>query len=178
MAKRNRLQAPRADTIELASVLAEHVTYKSGTIIFRQGEPATAVIHLDKGSVRLTVVSHAGKEAVIALLNEERSSCASTRPFTAAFEVSSSLPSFKALYVVRAIVLLVWGALVISSLDNCLQPRLIGRRVGLDELVMFFALLGGLQVFGVLGIVLGQALFAIAASMVDVLTDTNPTGGL
>jgi predicted PurR-regulated permease PerM len=53
-----------------------------------------------------------------------------------------------------------------------------GNRVGLDELVMFFALLGGLQVFGVLGAVLGPVLFAIAASMVDVLTDTNPTGGL
>jgi predicted PurR-regulated permease PerM len=35
---------------------------------------------------------------------------------------------------------------------------------------MFLALLGGLQVFGVLGIVLGPVLFAIAASMVDVLT--------
>jgi predicted PurR-regulated permease PerM len=71
---------------------------------------------------------------------------------------------------VRAIVLLVWGAFVISSVDNFLRPRLIGNRVGLDELVMFFALLGGLQVFGVLGIVLGPVLFAIAASMVDVLT--------
>ena len=35
---------------------------------------------------------------------------------------------------------------------------------GLNAIVMFFALLGGLQVFGVLGIVLGRVLFAIAAS--------------
>jgi predicted PurR-regulated permease PerM len=73
----------------------------------------------------------------------------------------------------RAIVLLVWGALVISSVDNFLRPRLVGGRVGLSELVMFFALLGGLKVFGVLGIVLGPVLFAIAAAIVDALSDRS-----
>jgi predicted PurR-regulated permease PerM len=69
-----------------------------------------------------------------------------------------------------AIVLGVWGAIVISGSDNFLRPRLVGGRVGLSELVMFFALLGGLRLFGVLGIVLGPVLFAIAASIVDVLS--------
>jgi predicted PurR-regulated permease PerM len=36
---------------------------------------------------------------------------------------------------------------------------------------MFFSLLGGLQVFGVLGIVLGPVLFAVAGAIVDVLRD-------
>jgi predicted PurR-regulated permease PerM len=41
---------------------------------------------------------------------------------------------------------------------------------------MFFSLLGGLQVFGVLGIVLGPVLFAIAAAILDVLSaDTTPS---
>jgi len=35
---------------------------------------------------------------------------------------------------------------------------------------MFFALLGGLRLFGLLGIVLGPVLFAIAASIIDVLS--------
>jgi predicted PurR-regulated permease PerM len=74
----------------------------------------------------------------------------------------------------RAIALLIWGTVVISGVDNFLRPRLVGGRVGLNELVMFFALLGGLQAFGVLGIVLGPLLFAIAASIVDVLTERTP----
>jgi predicted PurR-regulated permease PerM len=75
----------------------------------------------------------------------------------------------------RALVLLAWGTFVISGVDNFLRPRLVGERVGLNELVMFFALLGGLQAFGVLGIVLGPVLFAIVASIVDVLTErTTP----
>lgn len=74
---------------------------------------------------------------------------------------------------VRAIVLAAWGAAVISAVDNFLRPRLVGGRVGLSELVMFFALLGGLQAFGILGIVVGPVLFAIAGSILDVLRDTR-----
>jgi predicted PurR-regulated permease PerM len=76
-------------------------------------------------------------------------------------------------YVTKAIILAVCGALVISGVDNFLRPKLVGGRVGLSELVMFFALLGGLQVFGLLGIVLGPLLFAVARSMVDVLREGN-----
>lgn len=71
----------------------------------------------------------------------------------------------------QAIVLAVWGTLVISGVDNFLRPRLVGGRVGLSELVMFFALLGGLQTFGLLGIVMGPVFFAVAASILDVLGD-------
>jgi predicted PurR-regulated permease PerM len=39
---------------------------------------------------------------------------------------------------------------------------------------MFFALLGGLQVFGLVGIVLGPVIFAIAASVLDVLSERRP----
>ncbi len=74
---------------------------------------------------------------------------------------------------VQAIVLVAWGGAVVSAVDNFLRPRLVGGRVGLSELVMFFALLGGLQVFGILGIVLGPVLFAIAGSILDVLSDSR-----
>lgn len=78
---------------------------------------------------------------------------------------------------VSAIILAAWGTFVISGVDNFLRPRLVGGRVGLSELVMFFALLGGLNVFGVLGIVLGPVVFAIAASIVDVLSDRTAIAG-
>jgi len=42
--------------------------------------------------------------------------------------------------------LAVFGTAVISTVDNFLRPRLVGGRVGLSELVMFFSLVGGLQV--------------------------------
>jgi predicted PurR-regulated permease PerM len=63
----------------------------------------------------------------------------------------------------------VWGALVIGSVDNFLRPKLVGERTRLHELLVFFAVLGGLQVFGVLGIVLGPVIVAITLALLDVL---------
>jgi predicted PurR-regulated permease PerM len=42
-------------------------------------------------------------------------------------------------------------------------------KLPLSELVMFFSVLGGLQLFGVLGIVVGPVIFAIAGSLFDTL---------
>ena len=39
--------------------------------IFTQGDPADAVFYIQKGKVRLTVVSKTGKEATIGILNQE-----------------------------------------------------------------------------------------------------------
>jgi predicted PurR-regulated permease PerM len=43
--------------------------------------------------------------------------------------------------------------------------------VGLSELAMFFALLGGVTVFGGLGVVLGPVAFATVAAIVDTLRE-------
>lgn len=71
----------------------------------------------------------------------------------------------------HAVVLAVWGTFVVSGIDNVLRPRLVAGRVGLSELSMFFALLGGLGVFGALGVVLGPVVFATAAAIVEALRE-------
>src|SRR5205085_5411378 len=43
--------------------------YAPDQIIFSQGDPATAVFYIQKGKIKLTVVSNNGKEAVIAILD-------------------------------------------------------------------------------------------------------------
>jgi CRP/FNR family cyclic AMP-dependent transcriptional regulator len=45
--------------------------YRKGQIVFSQGEPADAVFYVQKGKVKLTVVSEQGKEAVIAILGAD-----------------------------------------------------------------------------------------------------------
>ena len=67
----------------------------------------------------------------------------------------------------------VWGVLVIGSIDNFLSPRLVGRRARLHELLIFFSVLGGLQVFGVLGLVLGPVLAAITLALIEVVRQAN-----
>jgi predicted PurR-regulated permease PerM len=69
----------------------------------------------------------------------------------------------------KAGLLVFWGAVVIGSIDNFLRPKLVGDRTRLHELFIFFSVLGGLQVFGVLGLVLGPVVLAITLALFDVV---------
>jgi CRP/FNR family transcriptional regulator, cyclic AMP receptor protein len=46
----------------------ERVDYPIGAKVFRQGDAATSIFYVERGAVRLSVISQAGREAVIALL--------------------------------------------------------------------------------------------------------------
>ena len=46
-------------------------TYRKDQIVFSQGDPADAVFYIQKGKVKVTVVSEQGKEAVVAILGTD-----------------------------------------------------------------------------------------------------------
>ena len=46
-------------------------TYRKDQIVFSQGDPADAVFYIQKGKVKVTVVSEQGKEAVVAILGAD-----------------------------------------------------------------------------------------------------------
>ena len=71
-------------------------------------------------------------------------------------------------HYVKALLLVLWGTLVIGMIDNFLRPKLVGGRTKLHELLIFFAVLGGLQVFGVLGIVMGPVVLAVTMTLIDI----------
>jgi predicted PurR-regulated permease PerM len=71
-------------------------------------------------------------------------------------------------HYVKALFLVLWGTLVIGMIDNFLRPKLVGSRTKLHELLIFFAVLGGLQVFGVLGIVMGPVVLAVTMTLIDI----------
>ena len=73
----------------------------------------------------------------------------------------------------KALILVAWGTLVIGTIDNFLRPKLVGERAKLHELFIFFAVLGGLQVFGVVGIVLGPVVLALTLALLDVFRQTE-----
>jgi len=70
--------------------------------------------------------------------------------------------------IAKGVILVIWGGGVIGMIDNLLRPRLVGERTRLHELVVFFSVLGGLQVFGVLGLVVGPVVVAIGLSLLEV----------
>jgi predicted PurR-regulated permease PerM len=72
---------------------------------------------------------------------------------------------------VRGIILLVWCLGVVVTIDNVLKPLFIGTRIKLPMLFLFFGILGGLAVFGAVGLILGPVLFALLAVLLDLYTE-------
>jgi CRP-like cAMP-binding protein len=68
-----RKTKPRFDTKTFLSVAGVGRTiwpYEPATVIFSQGDPASSLLYIQKGKVKITVLSKGGKEAVIAMLDE------------------------------------------------------------------------------------------------------------
>jgi predicted PurR-regulated permease PerM len=77
---------------------------------------------------------------------------------------------------VKAIILIVWGGLAVSSIDNLLYPYLVGERLRLHTIPTFFAILGGIQLFGPAGLILGPVALAVTIGLLDVWR-SRTTGG-
>jgi predicted PurR-regulated permease PerM len=74
---------------------------------------------------------------------------------------------------IKALILIIWGGGVIGTIDNFLRPRLVGQKTGMHDLVIFFSVLGGLQVFGILGLFVGPVVVALALSIVEVFKEVS-----
>lgn len=72
-------------------------------------------------------------------------------------------------HVGLGIFLLLWGALVISSADNIVRPLVIQGRVQAYPLLLLFALIGGAQAYGLIGIFLGPVLLSVVTVLLKIL---------
>ncbi|MBV8830568.1 MAG: AI-2E family transporter [Acidobacteriaceae bacterium] len=70
---------------------------------------------------------------------------------------------------VKALILVGWGAGIVSLSDNIVRPWVISERLKLPSIVLLFAMLGGVEVFGPLGIFVGPMVFSIARLLARML---------
>ncbi len=68
------------------------------------------------------------------------------------------------------IVLIICGA-VAGVADNLVRPLLLRNRTKLNDLLLFISILGGLQVFGLLGLIVGPTVVAAALGVLRVYMD-------
>ena len=61
---------------------------------------------------------------------------------------------------------LIYGALVVGIVaDYVIRPRLVGSEKGMPAIVMFVALFGGVEVFGVIGLILGPVIATLSLAV-------------
>jgi predicted PurR-regulated permease PerM len=72
--------------------------------------------------------------------------------------------------VAKGVVLAVLGVTIVGSIDNFLRPAILSGRARMNGLLMFISLLGGVSVFGLLGLVLGPVVTAIVSGLFEAYT--------
>jgi predicted PurR-regulated permease PerM len=68
----------------------------------------------------------------------------------------------------KAALLAIWGAVIVSTIDNILYPILVGSHLRAHTATILLSVLGGIALFGPIGIVLGPVLFTVAATLLDI----------
>lgn len=71
----------------------------------------------------------------------------------------------------QGLVLIVCGLFVIGMVDNVLRPVLVGRETRIPDYVILISTLGGLQLFGFHGIVIGPLIAAMFIAVWDMATE-------
>ncbi len=67
-----------------------------------------------------------------------------------------------------AIFLTVYCVAIVGSIDNLLRPLLMQGSAGMNTLMIFFSLLGGIQLFGLIGLIYGPLIFAITIVLFNI----------
>jgi len=74
-------------------------------------------------------------------------------------------------HFLRGIVLLLFGALVISMVDNLLRPKLISSKTKIHPLLLFFSVLGGIQAFGMIGLMAGPLITTLCLTLIEIYAE-------
>jgi predicted PurR-regulated permease PerM len=70
--------------------------------------------------------------------------------------------------VSKGILLLGIGVFVISMVDNLLRPFFISTRTNIHPLLLFFAVLGGIQAFGLIGLIAGPLIATLFLTLIEI----------
>lgn len=70
--------------------------------------------------------------------------------------------------IAKAVILFLFGSLVISLVDNILKPALIGEKTKLPYFLLLFGILGGIKLYGFLGIFLAPVVLSLFFVLVKI----------
>ncbi|MBX3572945.1 MAG: AI-2E family transporter [Mesorhizobium sp.] len=68
----------------------------------------------------------------------------------------------------KAIILALWGAVVVGGIDNLLRPILVGNTLRLHTVPAFISIIGGLVLFGAPGVILGPLAVTVTMLFLEI----------
>lgn len=73
----------------------------------------------------------------------------------------------------KAMILTLWGIMVVGTIDNLLRPVLVGNRLKLHTVLAFTSVVGGLMLFGTAGLILGPVVLTITTVLLEIWTQRS-----
>jgi predicted PurR-regulated permease PerM len=69
--------------------------------------------------------------------------------------------------------LLIWGLLLVGTIDNLLRPVLVSGRAPIGTLTVFIGVLGGVTAFGTIGLFLGPVVLALVIALLRFIIEVR-----
>ncbi len=73
----------------------------------------------------------------------------------------------------KALLLTLWGTVVVGGIDNLLYPILVGSRLKMHTALAFVSIVGGLILFGPSGLILGPVIFTVTRLLLKIWISQN-----
>ncbi|MBL7054499.1 AI-2E family transporter [Candidatus Woesearchaeota archaeon] len=82
--------------------------------------------------------------------------------------IFSGYATSNTLLIVKGVLLLLYGALIVSTIDNLLKPKIIGERAKVHPVIVLLGVLGGLSFFGFIGFIVGPIILGLAVAFIKI----------
>jgi predicted PurR-regulated permease PerM len=76
----------------------------------------------------------------------------------------------------RGVFMLIWGAGLVGTIDNFIRPMVVMTKLPVHPLAVFVAMLGGVEAFGLLGILFGPVILAVTVALFRMLHEEMSGG--
>lgn len=73
--------------------------------------------------------------------------------------------------IIKGVIMILWGALAVSTVDNFLKPKIIGTKTHLHPVFILIGILGGIIVFGFIGIIIGPVILSALIIFTKIYAD-------
>ncbi|MEK6903140.1 MAG: AI-2E family transporter [Nanoarchaeota archaeon] len=94
-------------------------------------------------------------------------------PFVGAFLVWFPAAMYKLVTgdIANGIGLMLYGLLIVSTIDNIVRPKIVGSRGNIHPVLVLLGIVGGLELFGILGMIIGPLILAILTVFLGLYAD-------
>ncbi len=70
--------------------------------------------------------------------------------------------------MIRGLLLIFYGLFIVSTIDNILKPKIIGDKSGLHPVLVLLGVVGGLKLFGFIGVIIGPIILALLVTFIKI----------